>query len=463
MLSLQLRARAEIERRRRRARSGATFAPIGSFLSRTWIDVPTANDSLASVPFHLWPAQEQVLSVIEQERLIVILKARQLGISWLTCGVVLHACLSRPGQQWLLLSQGQLEANELLRRIALLEESHQDQVLFPRRIKENTQERTWANGSRVLSLPATRRAGRGYTASGVVLDEWAYMLWQRDVLASVKPVIDAGGKLIIISTADGYGSAYHRFWQQAEAGENGYRAVFLPWHAHPDRGPNWREAMLRQSPDAASVRREYPDTPEEAFANAVGLIFDQWSADNITEAAEYEPGAGPIYWGLDDGYAGARDSAGELTAESHPRVILLAQLKPDGHLDVFAEDYRIHALSDQHIADVASRPYEQPGYVAHGPGAAEIRGRLFAANLAPRQAAHPVEEGIKELHRWIAPDATGWRRLRVHPRCRQLRREMTQYRRDGDGRIVKAFDHGVDAARYLVWSLRHEEHALRCG
>ena len=30
-------------------------------------------------------------------------------------------------------------------------------------------------------------------------------------------IIDAGGKLIIISTADGIGTDYHRFWQSARA------------------------------------------------------------------------------------------------------------------------------------------------------------------------------------------------------------------------------------------------------
>ena len=100
------------------------------------------------------------------------------------------------------------------------------------------------NASSVISLAATKNAGRSLTAALAILDEWAFMTWPRETLAAVKPTIDAGGKLFIISSADGQGSAYHQFWQHAVAGMNGYKAIFLPWFAHPDRGENWREQKI---------------------------------------------------------------------------------------------------------------------------------------------------------------------------------------------------------------------------
>src|SRR5690242_4703825 len=46
-----------------------------------------------TVRFRLWPAQVAVMGTIATERKSIILKARQLGISWLVCAYVLWLCL----------------------------------------------------------------------------------------------------------------------------------------------------------------------------------------------------------------------------------------------------------------------------------------------------------------------------------------------------------------------------------
>src|SRR6185369_14133379 len=101
-----------------------------------------------------------------------------------------------------------------------------------------------------------------------------------------------GGKLFIISSADGQGSEYHQHWLAAETGMNGYTAVFLPWQSRPDRGPDWRDQkIVEANGDTASVLREYPENPLEAFINAAGLMYGEvWrETENVTDAAEYVP------------------------------------------------------------------------------------------------------------------------------------------------------------------------------
>src|SRR5687768_6992916 len=55
-------------------------------------------DSVSSdwIPFSLWPAQKYVLREMHKEQLIVILKARQLGISWLSLSYALWNVVFRP-------------------------------------------------------------------------------------------------------------------------------------------------------------------------------------------------------------------------------------------------------------------------------------------------------------------------------------------------------------------------------
>lgn len=451
------------QRRRKRARLGTLRElPLDAFLSRTKIEVPTGAVESALVPFHVWESQRAVLEHMAQERLLLFLKARQLGISWLACGYVLRQCVLQPGQPWLLFSQGQLEANELARRIGLMYEQHADRDCLPALVKDNMSELAWANGSRILSLPATKKAGRSFTAAGVILDEWAFMLWGRAVLAAVKPTIDAGGQLFIISSADGNGTPYHQLWNAAKSESSGYRAVFLPWTARPDRGPTWRDEKLAESQgDTASVLREYPGNDIEAFTHAVGLIYEVWvdNADNttgnVTPDADYIEGGGPVVWGVDDGYVGKLDpDTGQYTADSHPRVFGLYQLRRDGIICRFAESYEVYLLSDLHVAKVLKLPYPRPQYAIVDKSAAELKGRLHEGQIYTRNGPSDVEESIKEFRRALAKDKNGRRRFLVHPRCTHFRAEMVSYRRDANGNIIKAFDHGPDEARYLVWSQR---------
>ncbi len=194
------------------------------------------------------------------------------------------------------------------------------------------------------------------------------------------------------------------------------------------------------------------------WVQATGVIFDVWSdADNVTESAEYVEGGGSIIWGCDDGYVGKRDpSTGHWTADSHPRVFGFYQLRNDGRICRFDESYAAGVLSDQHIDHVMSLPYPLPDYAVVDKSAAELKARLHARGIYTRNSPSDVEESIKELRRAIAPDANGYRRLLVHPRCKHFRAEIVSYRRDPLGRVIKAFDHGIDEARYTIWALRHE-------
>jgi hypothetical protein len=423
------------------------------FIEQTQIEVA---DGMA--PFRLWDGQKTALHTMEHERLAVFLKARQLGISWIVCGFALWSALTFPNQTVLAYSQGQLEANELIRRVSVLYHHHRHQL--PALITDNIGMLAWDNGSRMLSLAATRKAGRSFTASIAILDEWAFMAWPRQTLSAVKPTIDAGGKLFIISSADGQGSAYHQFWQHAVAGLNGYKAVFLPWFAHPDRKEGWREQkIVEASGDTASVLREYPANDLEAFTAAAGLVYDVWSDGppdgNVTEAAEYDPDGGPIIWAADDGYHGQLDSqTGQYTPDSSPRVFLLVQERDDGTLAVFYEDYAVKLLPETHIQRVVDLPYPAPDYAVVDSAAAELRGRLQTIGIGTYGKPESIEESIKVTRRFLAPDANKRRRVIVHPRCKHLRYELAAYRLNDKGEPIDMQNHGPDALRYLCWKLR---------
>ncbi len=206
---------------------------------------------------------------------------------------------------------------------------------------------------------------------------------------------------------------------------------------------------------------EYARLALGLWVQASGLVYDVWADGpedgNVTEAAEYIPDAGPVYWAVDDGYAGELDPRTETyTANSHPRVFLLVQEAADGRLNVFAEDYATQLLPDLHLERVMALAYPEPDFAAIDSSAAELRGRLRAFGVGCYGKPTTVEESIKVARRLLGPDQNGWRRIRVHPRCKHLRAEMSSYRYDDKGHPLKQHDHGPDAIRYLCWKMRSD-------
>lgn len=213
---------------------------------------------------------------------------------------------------------------------------------------------------------------------------------------------------------------------------------------------------------------DYQRLAQGKWAQATGIIYGEVWRDgpedgNVTEAADYEAGAGVIYWGIDDGYsAGSRfangidPQTGTFAADAHPRSIGLYQMKANGQLCRFEEVLRVKLVEEDHIAEVEALGYPPPEFVAIDSSAAQLRDRLQVMGYGVLKATHQVEEGIKELRAWMKADKNGFRRLLIHPRCRHFRAEAVSYRRDDKGKPMKEFDHTLDEARYLTWRLRYE-------
>lgn len=322
---------------------------------------------------------------------------------------------------------------------------------------------------------------RGLTADGVVTDETQYCN-SAAYHEVIRPMLmDTGGWYWGIGTSNGK----DWFWREREAAKRDPES--MSWSApslgvaiedgelvrrpHPLENPNlsFKEVLsfFKNSPRHV-FRREIMSDDDAAPG---GVVYDVWldgwperKDGNVTDAAEFLPDSGPVYWGVDDGYsAGSRYESGidpttrTYTPDSHPRVVGFYQMRPNGQLVRFDEIYKVKTLEEAHVKLALERGYPTPAYAAVDSSAAQLRGRLGGMGIYTRKATHRVDEGIKELRRWIAPDENGVRKLIVHPRCKHFRQEMVSYRYENETqKPAKEFDHGPDEARYLVWTLRYE-------
>jgi len=224
-------------------------------------------------------------------RQFVILKARQLGMTWLAVGFALWLMLFRPAATVLLFSKRDDEAVHLLRfRLRGMYERLPQWMRARSLGADNDHELGLSNGSAALAFPTT--GGRSYTATMALVDEADHVGELDRLLDAVKPTVDAGGWLILLSTADkgDPGSTFKRIYQAARRGENGYTPVFLPWNARPDRTPEWCEAIRRdylaRDGTLDALHGEYPATDVEALA---GRQSDRrFAAEWLARAAEGE-------------------------------------------------------------------------------------------------------------------------------------------------------------------------------
>jgi phage terminase large subunit-like protein len=268
---------------------------VAEFIDSYIIIDDAQGEGAGVMPFKLWEAQRGLLEAIEEEPRLLILKARQLGITWLVCAYALHLCLFKPNRLVLTFSIGQEEANEMMRRISAMywRMPPELRASLPQPKKDNTEEFTLDNGSAIHSLPSRKSAGSGYTASLIILDEFAKNENAAKLYTAVKPTIDGGGKMIILSTANGAGNLFHEMVEKAQKGLSRFAFRFLPWQARPGRDAEWYAAVAADAIDSSLMKQEYPATPEEAFeATEVDSFLPNialWDACKDTELPDLGP------------------------------------------------------------------------------------------------------------------------------------------------------------------------------
>ena len=229
-----------------------------------WIEDKVHREWL---PFKLWDSQRAALRTIANNRQVIILKARQLGLTWLIICYALWTMLFRQNSGILLFSRRETEASELLDRIRAVHHRLPSQLRAQVTV-DNTAEFVLGQiGSSARCFSTTKHSGRSYSATMAVVDEADFIPDLKALLNAVKPTIDGGGRLILLSTANKSdpGSEYKRVWADAVKGFNGYSPIFLPWDAHPGRDQVWY-AHQRADYELDDLYQEYPANPEQALS-----------------------------------------------------------------------------------------------------------------------------------------------------------------------------------------------------
>lgn len=192
------------------------------------------------IPFELFPFQEKTVKEFQTQRMNVILKARQLGISTLTAGYALWMMTFHKDKNILVIATKQDVAKNLVTKVRVMHANLPSWLKQPC-VEDNKLNLRYINGSQIKAVSSGPEAARSEALSLLILDEAAFIDKIDDIWTASQATLTTGGQCIALSTPNGVGNWFHRTWVDAEEGRGMFNPIKLHWTVHPDRGQEWRD------------------------------------------------------------------------------------------------------------------------------------------------------------------------------------------------------------------------------
>ena len=153
------------------------------------------------INFHLYPFQEKVMGLLQDNPYSIILKSRQLGISTLSAGYSLWLMIFHKDKNILCIATKQETAKNMVTKVKFMYEN------LPSWLKVDYEENNklalrLQNGSQIKATSSSD-AGRSEAVSLLIIDEAAFIENIGEIWASAQQTLATGGGCIALSTPYG--------------------------------------------------------------------------------------------------------------------------------------------------------------------------------------------------------------------------------------------------------------------
>lgn len=167
-------------------------------------------------------------------------KTRGVGETWLVAGFAFWAAAFQ-SKSVVIGSRTQDMAIDLLNRVKYIRDGCSSIFPFPAK-KEREEVLIFApptSRGMVISEAASPMMGSGYHPTVFILDEWAKLEQDAQIMTSIMPAVGTYGLLIGFSSPYGPGNQFQLYWTGAEAGENGFHPRRLHWKELGEQDERW--------------------------------------------------------------------------------------------------------------------------------------------------------------------------------------------------------------------------------
>ena len=270
--------------------------------------IKTKDGQLTHLKFN--NAQNKLYDTIKenygvQPTRIIILKARQLGISTMTEAVITALCINSPNTDAVLVAHN-AEASAKIYEMTQLFVNELPPNFRPQQKYSNRKMIVFdgdKNGLKSsIRVMVAGDATRGSTYRVGHISELAFFEKPKETMVALNQTFPISDESVVIieSTANGF-NYFYEMWQDAVEGRSDYIPLFFPWYLDPnykmkykgfsktqyeleiqkkydltDDQLQWRRWCIANNckGDETMFRQEYPISPEEAFITSGQSVFN---------------------------------------------------------------------------------------------------------------------------------------------------------------------------------------------
>jgi hypothetical protein len=222
------------------------------------------NTQKKYVPLELFPDQIQLIKDYEIYNENITRKYRQAGVTTVTAAWISRKLqLAKPDnpERVLLIANKKDTAVEMANKVRHFLEQWPDWINVGFSPDKNSESRfKLNNGCEVKAVATSADALRGYTPTILVFDEAAYIEAGEDFWAASMASLSTGGKIILVSTPNGYDPIYYGVYDQAIRGINDFHITDLRWFKDPRYTKDLRWIKCQDICHYMLNREQYDDT-----------------------------------------------------------------------------------------------------------------------------------------------------------------------------------------------------------
>lgn len=189
------------------------------------------------VPLDLFPDQISLIEDYEKYNENIALKYRQAGVSTVTAAWAskkLSFARKEKPEKVLIIANKLDTSMEMANKLRVFIEQWPAWVGIEFSQEKNSQRHfKLNNGCEVKAVATSKDALRGYTPSILIFDEAAFIEADSDFWSACMASLSTGGKVIVVSTPNGYDAIYYEIYDQALRGMNDFKISEMFWHRDP--------------------------------------------------------------------------------------------------------------------------------------------------------------------------------------------------------------------------------------
>jgi hypothetical protein len=234
------------------------------------------------VPLELFPDQISLLNDYENYNENIALKYRQAGVSTVTAAWVSKkiAFAKKQKPEKILIIANKLDTSqEMANKIRMFITQWPNWVGIDFAPEKNSQKHYKTNnGCEVKAVATSKDALRGFTPTILIFDEAAFIDADSDFWAACMASLSTGGKVIVVSTPNGYDPIYYEIYNQASRGMNDFKISEMYWY----RDPRYtKDLFLVKTQDTIHYLLNKEEYPKENIISWENISFDDRNFEEL--------------------------------------------------------------------------------------------------------------------------------------------------------------------------------------